>query len=301
MWIRGAVYDDADDLVVDSQRFAVTGSPWAAADPIRYTGRPRHRLRRLEGRWLYGGHWVQHFGHFMIETVPTLWPTGPQLGDVVGLVFHKYMFRRWSLEPWMQRVLDLAGHAGRPIEVVGQLNGMAVEELVVPSRPVVMRGWAQAAAVEVWDRIATHREPSATRPPDSLTYLSRTKVNAHARADGRLVRTSAARDRALDQVFARCGFDVVHPEELPIDDQLEVFARASVLAGLTGSALHMAAYAASTAHVIEVGDRRNPRAGHPTQIAIDAARQRRRAFLPHGLARGDLRSAVRRLVAALHA
>jgi capsular polysaccharide biosynthesis protein len=282
-WIRGAVHNGDGALVVDSQRFAVAGSPWVAADPLTLDLPVPGPRRRLTGRWLYGGHWVQHFGHFLVETLTTLWPQGEQRGAVEGLVFHKYLHRPWTVEPWMQRLLDLAGHAGLPVHVVGQQKPLAVEELLVPSRPVVVRGWAQPEAVAVWDRVAAGREPGRRRTPGGRVFLTRTAVNAAARAAGQAVRTTPERDAELDEVFAAAGYDVVAPETLPLDDQLELVATAGELAGLTGSALHLAAFAPGTTRVLEIGDERTRDAGHPTQLALDAARGRERAFVPHAV------------------
>jgi capsular polysaccharide biosynthesis protein len=97
------------------------------------------------------------------------------------------------------------------------------------------------------------------------------------------VRTTPERDAELDEVFAAAGYDVVAPETLPLDDQLELVATAGELAGLTGSALHLAAFAPGTTRVLEIGDERTRDAGHPTQLALDAARGRERAFVPHAV------------------
>lgn len=305
LWMRGAVYDGHGVLVEDSQRLSISAAPVAAADPVDYPGRPVERLRRLEGRWLYGGHWVQHFGHFLVDTLPTLWPdrdavtAGAAGGGVRGIVCHKYLMQRWSVDPWMQRLLDLAGWGGLPVEMVGQRGPLAVDELLVPSRAVAVRGWVTPEAITVWDRLAAGREPSARRSPGGSVYLTRTGVNAAARAAGQDTRTTAGRDAELDAVFAAAGFEVVAPETLAIDDQLELVATAGVLAGLTGSALHLAALAPSSTRVIEVGDARTRDAAHPTQAAIDAARGREVAFVPYDVTGPDLAAAVATLVDGL--
>lgn len=293
-YIKGAVYDAKRHLVVESQKAAVPNYPWVAADPSKLSQRGNVR-RTLRGRWLYGGHWMQHFGHFLIETLPTLWPEATGLD---GLVFHKYHRMPSSVEPWMQRALDLVGMAGLPVDVVGTGSGVIeVENLVVPGRPVVPGGWAHPQAREVWMRLGSQFvDPAAPR----LVFLSRTRFNAARDASGdatgtKARRTSAERDRELDHVFSEAGFAVVSPEELPIDEQFRLFANAEVLAGCSGSALHMSAFAPEGAKVIEVGDSRNADRPQRTQLVIDALREHRRLFVPAGASAQSISETLSRL------
>ncbi|WP_205471464.1 DUF563 domain-containing protein [Nocardioides sp. SYSU D00038] len=273
-WIRGAVHDAEGALVVASQKIGGTnGHAWVPADPGSVRVSPDARL--LPGRWLYGGHWIQHFGHFVVETLTTLWPDEP---DVQGLVFHKYLRRPVVQEPWMLRLLELAGRGGLPIEVVGKAKPLRVERLVVPSRAVVANGWAHPQARQVWERIAApFRSPT---PPTRRVWLSRTEFNRHKRRTGREVRTSPERDRELDAAFAAVGYEVVAPESLHVDDQVRLAAGAAVLAGTSGSALHLSAFAPAGSAVVEVGDQRNPHAPLGLQRVIDHLCEHPHAFLP---------------------
>ncbi|WP_340538997.1 glycosyltransferase family 61 protein [Nocardioides sp. GXZ039] len=288
-YLRGAVYDGSGRLVESSQKFAVPGHPWVAADPsnLRLGG----RMREHAGTWLYGGHWIQHFGHFLVETLTTLWPDVPGLD---GLVFHKYLRGTTEPEPWMRRLLDLAGFADLPVSIVGARRAAHVERLVVPSRAVVANGWGHPQAAEVWRRIAAPFAP--TRSPSARIYLSRTRFNQARRADdpGR-DRSTPERDRALDALFARAGFDVVAPELLSIDDQIRCMAGARIVAGSSGSALHLTALAPPGTAVLEIGDSRSPHRPVPMQLIIDHLLEHPHQFLP---ATDDL-DAVERAVSRL--
>ena len=277
-WFRGAVYDADRRLVKSSQRIGgVNGYNWAPADEPRAT--PGPRVERLEGTWLYGGHWIQHFGHFAIETITTLWPEV----DVQGLVFHKYLKRPWSVEPWQARFLELCGYADLPVRVVDGRAPLTVERLVVPGRAVVPNGWAHPEAVAVWDRVVA---PFRGRSGQGRVYLSRTEHNERRREQGHrsAERSSPQRDRELDEVFAGAGFEVVCPEDLSLDEQLGLVADAAVVAGASGSALHLSAFAPTSARVLEVADLRSPDRAMPMQLVVDAARGHE-----HCLVRGDLR------------
>ncbi|WP_134767361.1 glycosyltransferase 61 family protein [Nocardioides sp. 1609] len=277
-YLRGAVHDAEGRLVVSSQKLSVPHHPWVAADPAR--ARVNNRAELLQGRWMYGGHWVQHFGHFIVETITTLWPTGQ---EPVGLVFHKYLHGPVTQERWMLRLLELAGYGALPVEIVGGARARRVEQLVVPSRSVVANGWGHPQAREVWERVVSPFRGGGPR----RVFLTRSAFNdAQRRAGSRRARSSPERDRAMDGAFRAAGFDVVAPETLALEDQLRLVADAEVVAGGSGSALHLTAFAPAGTRVVEIGDERNP--AHPVgmQRVIDHL-----GGHPHRFLRGDLSTA----------
>jgi capsular polysaccharide biosynthesis protein len=284
-WLRGAVHDGAGSLVKSSQKLCVGANNWVPADPG--TVQVDESVEMLPGRWLYGGHWMQHFGHFLAETLTTLWPAADETGEVVGLVFHKYLKRPWAEEPWQRRLLDLAGHAGVPVRVVDGRAALRVERLVVPGRSVVAHGWAHPQAREVWQRVAAPHRGSGG---PARVFLSRTGHNQARRAEGHrsAERSSADRDSGVDAAFAAAGFEVVRPETLSMDDQLRLVADAELVAGASGSALHLSAFAPVSARVLEVGDSRSPYRPVAMQVVVDAACGHEHAFLPGDLAVRDL-------------
>jgi capsular polysaccharide biosynthesis protein len=284
-WLRGAVHDAAGELVPSSQKLCTGENNWVPADPRAV--RVVEGVERLPGRWLYGGHWMQHFGHFVAETLTTLWPREP----VDGLVFHKYLKRPWAEEPWQRRLLELAGHGGLPVRVVDGRAPVRVESLLVPGRAVVAHGWAHPQACEVWDRVASaHRG----RGGPARVFLSRAAHNdVRRQAGGRgAERSTPERDAALEAHFAAAGFEVARPELLPVDDQLALVADAEVVAGSSGSALHLSAFAPASARVLELGDQRSPGRPVAMQLVIDAACGHQHAFLPGDLPVEDLPSGL---------
>lgn len=295
-WITGAVHDDKGRLLPISQKLGgLGGHQVAMADPARVE--LERWAPRLRGRWLYGGHWMMHFGHFLTETVTTLWPE--DLEPVEGLVFHRYLAPHPSVSPWQQRLVDLAGYADLPIRFVNERQ-MRVDELVVPSRSIIQHGWGRPGAAAVWRRIAAGVE--AQDPPVALgtwpsrVFLTRSSFNAGKRAKGRHPpRTSPEHDALLDEVFAEAGFEVVAPELLPIDDQVRLIVNSNVLAGLAGSALHLAGFARPGTRVLELGDTRSLRQGVPTQRVVNTLCGLPASFLPQGLGREELTAELHEL------
>lgn len=280
------MHDREGNLVPGSQRHW-DGDAHApvAADPDRV--RVPRVARRLSGTWMYGGHWSTHFGHFLLETLPNLWPTTARTEALAGIVFHRPVrgklppgsahapLERPELTGWQGELLDLAGYGAADVRVVHG-RGVRVQRLIVPPRPVLLKRWAQAPAVDLWRRIS---EAVGHRGQHSRVYLSRSRFHA--------TETGAARARVdldwqahLDASFASAGFEVVHPETLSIVDQITVVRGADVLAGLAGSAMHLSAFAEPGTHVLVVGDRRSPRRPNDTQTMLDAACGHLTAFVP---------------------
>lgn len=288
-WFRGAVHDHDGALVRASQKFLGDPSgPRIAADPDTVTR--DDSAPRLAGNWLYGGTWAPTFGHFLVETVTTLWPELGERPD--GLVFHAN-FGSVRVEDWHRRLLELAGWGDLPIEIVGTTQPLVVEHLIVASRSIALHAWVHPEARAVWDTIASgFREGGPER-----VYISRSQLNERRRTEGhrRPVRTTAAEDQALDEVFADHGFAILHPQELSVDAQLSAVGSASVLAGLSGSGLHQSAFMPQQGRVLELGDVRNQDRPVPMQVAIDAASHHHRHFVPADTSARQLRRTLSRL------
>ncbi|WP_116950059.1 glycosyltransferase family 61 protein [Jiangella endophytica] len=278
---RGAVYDGGR-LVPESLRAGGYDGDHVVADDPAYCADPA--VDRLAGRWLYGGHWMSRFGHFVTETLTSLWPVGR---EVDGLVFHRFVLPGTPLD----YQTELVRRSGWDVPLRVVTRPTEVEELVVPDRPYHPGRRTSAEAVDVWDRAAVAARPG---PP---VFLSRTRLpNDRRRSDG---------DELVDALMERLGFRVLHPQELPIAAQLSAVASAPVIAGVSGPALHLSAFAPQATRVLEIGDIRTRTRPPGDQRVIDAARGRLTAFVPH-LGRSNVRdvgatmAAVTTLLARQH-
>lgn len=213
----------------------------------------------LGGRWLYGGHWMGAFGHFLTETLTSLWPEPPA---VRGLIFHRFL-QHPVVWPWQLVLLERSGWR-LPFYVAERV--VDVDELLVPSRPFRPGRCTGPESARAWRRGV---RPAAPGPP---VFLSRSRLGAH--------RQRSRGDERLDAGFAALGFRVLHPQTLTLAEQLDATGGAPVIAGVSGSALHLSALVPDGPRLLELGDSRTP--DHPirTQVVIDAARRRETAFVP---------------------
>lgn len=267
---RGAVHTSDGTLVPTSQRAGgVRGEHVRAADPGRTEVVPD---RVLAGTWLYVGNWMTHFGHFLTETLTTLWP---RVDGIDGLLAHPFTFPRRAPSDAELTLAAAAGFDLTPHLVEDQ--AVRVERLLVPSRPFVPNAVASPEAVTVWERVAE----AAGRARTPRVFLSRQRFHAaHREAKGRPHRRELVGEAELDTLAARHGFTVVHPEGLEVSEQVRLAAGAELIAGVSGTALHLSAFAGTDTRVLELGDARAPH-GLPNQQVISAARAHRYAALPY--------------------
>lgn len=284
-WMTGAVHDAGGELVEASLR-RWAGDPFVpvAIDPAQVAVPARGP--RLEGRWLYAGHWAQHFGHFFLEVLSSLWPDPDTVGGLDGLLAHR-SYRGggegqrslWEVTPaaWQAELLTLAGWGGLPVRVARRAP-VRVERMLVPERPVLLKSWARPEAAALWQRVS---DAVGGRGPYERLFLSRSALHTAGAGVQQTRRADRAWDAHLDASFAAAGFAILHPQTVPITEQLSLVRGARVLAGASGSQLHLSAFAAPGTRVLEIGDGRSPTAPMPSQRAVDAACGHLAEFVPH--------------------
>ena len=275
-YVRGAVYENGGRLVDTSQRPGGTGADLVLTVNPPFIS-PEERADALElvrsGSWLYLGHWMQGFGHFIVETIPMLWAL-KTMPDVRfdGVVAHRFTSRRrfdWQNE-FVVRLLD-----GLQIDVVDS-RPACYEHLYVGGRAYKYQRAISRRAVDAWDAIAESVDGTNPRPPLKV-FFSRTAFSRDQPSGARGYRNTAA----VDDLFRERGFAVVFPEELSVTEQIQVARDAHYIAGPGGSALHLAAFARG-AHVIELGDTRSRDHLVATQRAIAAVKRQPIAHIPYG-------------------
>lgn len=296
-YIFGAVYDARGRLVGRSQRIGGWRNDHAATvDPPRLPP-DDGAVVELSGTWLYGGTWFCHFGHFLTETLTTMWPQE----DYDRVLCHPFWFGRDRL-PYQLEALRLLGMPGKPA-IVGRQR-VRVERLLVPSRTFVPNAYALPEAREVWDRMRAGALRETSAPAHDKVFLSR----AGYRAGETESRSQAVRrlpnDAQVDQIARDLGFEVVHPERLTLTEQIALASGAKVLAGPGGSALHLSVFMDPGAAVIELADGRARKTAGATQQVVCHLLQQRLGFVPlrrgeggHDL--GSMRTSLNALLADL--
>ncbi len=187
----------------------------------------------LPGRYLFGGHFRGHFGHFLVESTARLWALDHLDGPVDGILYLPYRGQTGPVEAAMrghQAFFDALG-VSQPLKTFG--TAMRVDELVLPELGF---GWEDRyAGSPAYRRFMMDRLSAAAEPQggDRL-YISRARLPA--------ARGGVLGETVIEENLARLGFDIFHPERHSIRDQIARYRAAKTVVALDGSALHLAAY-----------------------------------------------------------
>lgn len=234
--LLGCVYDQAGRVVVDSERAKINRA-WAG-NPSRLAAVDSpDPVARLPGRTFFAGHLRLAFGHVLLELVPRFWP------DVDYAEFDQFLVHPTRLnerlrQPLPRYVADLLAALGVDASrVVLADRPLEIAELTVSTAPIVLKHAIDPRALHPFDRIADAL--AATPVPGAgagqAVYLSRAHLGGHHRR--------ARNEAEIEAVVVARGFQVLHPQEMSICEQVAAVRGADVVAACDGSALHLAAFA----------------------------------------------------------
>ena len=207
----------------------------------------------LGGTHLFGGVVSKHFGHVLCGGTARLWGLDHSPCAVDGIVF-------FGRDPEMPnrlatRARGILGAFGidlpvriidaptRIERVVVAAQGFGVEDLLVGT-PAYRRAMRTRAAA-----------PDAVPAEARRLYVSRAKQSPR--------RGYTIGEAALQAALAAHGFEIVHPEDIGLAEQLALYRQAACIVASDGSALHVAGFAAPTGcHVVMLQRREGPTLDH---------------------------------------
>ena len=174
------------------------------------------RAERLAGEYLFGGYLFRHYGHFLIETLSRLYAL-KQCASV-PIVFSS---THREIMPWQRDVFKLLGLRNPVI----MLTRPAMAERLMLAAP----GFVLPDDV-IPEQIAALGAMPAPPLTDKKIWLARS-----SHIGGGLIN-----ERELEPRLAALGWEVVHPQYLPVRKQVALLASSAQVAGLDGSAFHTA-------------------------------------------------------------
>lgn len=190
----------------------------------------------LPGRWLWGGVLMEHFGHFLTESTGRLWALQDIEAEIDGIVFLPERGfgsgETLALKSYQRDFFDLLG-IRLPVRILTQAT--TIDKLDVPGPGFgigpLLRGTELARAF-FQARLGAGIEPVGS---DRL-YISRSRLDV--RLGGVLG------EKLLERCFADAGYEIYHPQDHSLRDQIARYRAARCIVGLDGSALHLVALVA---------------------------------------------------------
>jgi len=183
---------------------------------------------------IYCGYLVPLFGHFITEFLPRYEQVRMAGGTPKPILVHPVHFlvdppgqlSRSNLVAQFLNVLDL------PFEQLRFCTSdVAVDRLYCTTNIFKLSEAVDEKIVEI-SKSLNGRFPVGGR--EKKIFLSRSRLKEHHR--------KAINSLEVDKIFFERGFEVLHPQEMRLRDQIVAVCSARVLAGEEGSALHLSMF-----------------------------------------------------------
>jgi len=266
----GAVVDGAGVISPLSLRLA-DGVPLGPAEgDLAAATKPR----RLSGTALFLGPLFDAFGHFLVETTARLWALDTAEGRAADHVV--FAFRPGPVPAFARVALDALalGHrlvlADRPLRFDAVLVPEAAYALGGGVHPAFKAGCERLGALLAAGADGAGPPSAGGLPPAGVpVYLTR------ARLDPWATTSAVVGERQIEAALTAAGVAVVAPETMALAAQAALARAAPRLAGVDGSALHLALFAEDPLDLAIVCRRPLPR----PFPAIDAVRRGASAYL----------------------
>ncbi len=186
----------------------------------------------LQGRWVFGGIFYAHFGHFLCETLSRLWALD-HVGPVEGVVFYPKKKMTWPnrlIRPY-QPFFDALGLQN--CSIIAPNEPQLVEELVIPHQGFGVG--EMAAGRPEFRTFMTQRlgREIAAEGPERL-YVSRSRLMSK--------RGTILAEERLEELLAQEGYEIFHPQEHPIETQIARYKAARSIVSMDASPLHLAGF-----------------------------------------------------------
>lgn len=217
------------DVVILPDKYGFSGA-WCAGQPVALAhmcrrGRQSRKqapyeapVRIVEEPCIWGGLFQLHYGHFLIETMQSLY------------AFQQHPERRiiWrnatekAIQPWQHTLFHLTGCDKNGYGFVNEPT--LFRNMLFPVPGLMCDVWLTQEQV---DAFAVHK---AAVQKGKKIWLSRSAVNSD-----NIVFTN---ERELESMLAERGWLIVHPEHHSLEEQIDMLGSAEVVMGCIGSAFH---------------------------------------------------------------
>lgn len=166
------------------------------------------------------------YGHWLLEAASNLW----------ALPYVRALAQGAPVKLLLSPVAQVPGYMKRFGAALGITEHdyyfpskcMRIKRIFMPTKAYMHMGYVAPLAKAMWAAIARYYKDKASIAPVEKIYLSRRQVKTRRLEN----------EQECEALFVRRGFTVVHPQQLSLPDQIQLFANATHIAGPAGSAAH---------------------------------------------------------------
>jgi len=216
---------------------------------------------------LFGGAILQHFGHFLLESLSRLWPLA--VSGMAKEVFECDVLY-WAPNYKTGTITYLDTKVGRTIfeslnikPNIRLLNQpVLIHKLIIPNQAVILDSEIypifRTLLKTAGDRIIRMYRQSRKDEYKDKVYLSRSNLPFPKRI--------CVNEKRLEDILKDHGFGIFHPQEMSLADQIGLLNSAEIIVGADGSAFHTMLFSEISGKTILYLTHREP---ERTYIEID--------------------------------
>src|SRR5215212_2729318 len=209
----------------------------------------------LDEEVIYLGRLVDHFGHFLMQSLARTWFL-TEVSPSVRVIFDLPSKASGQSPAWRPRILE---DFGVPPERILVLNAPTrIRRLIVPEPLFAPRGSARDHVVRAHEAMArpyqavAKRLAANTTPSEQPVYLSRRRLPPSQR--------TIVGEGVLEEVLRANGFRIAHTETMTFEDQVRLVNEHADIFSSAGSAAHNVLFAlhAPRLHLLTNGSQFSP-------------------------------------------
>jgi capsular polysaccharide biosynthesis protein len=238
--MKGAVYDRDLELVRESQR--PVQRLWRSRDPTHIK---EVHARATLGEAVYLGYLFTHFGHFLVETLPALHWAQIHDGPCLFYPWGSAKEADRDRSPMRECLKALSIDPGRIVLVNRPLH---VDRLLMPPLGNAVNAEPNPELLGVYHDVAERLCERWQDQGARRVYVSRRLWS----------KRQTSNEDEVELEFSRHGFRLSYPEQMSFAEQVNLVRHADVLAGMSGSALHLSGFMHAGARVYALSSRGMP-------------------------------------------
>ncbi|GBR32274.1 MULTISPECIES: glycosyltransferase family 61 protein [Komagataeibacter] len=226
--IHAAIYRPDRHLVLES---AHTRGPGTLLTPERVKPRKGTATKADALTYIYPGYVNKHYGHFLLSTFSRLWSQN-LIDTGLPIIWHADMTIDLAFRlPWFRDIMG-ALRIDRK-RFVAFPKPTKLGKVIIPCPAFIEQKVCFLEYAALGKRIGDALCGSVIRRSKPV-YLSKAKVNGGVR--------TISNEVALETALTRRGFDIVHPEQMSMGQQIALWRSGVPIVSFTGSALHTALF-----------------------------------------------------------
>ena len=175
------------------------------------------------------------YGHWLLEAASNLW----------ALPYVKKLAKGAPVK----LLLSPVSHVPEYMKQFGAMLGiteydyyfpskcMRIKKLFMPTKAYMHMAYVSSVAKKMWGMIREYHTDKATMQSEQPGIPEETADKLYI-SRRRVKKRRMENEEECEALFVRHGFTVVHPQELPLAEQIMLFANATHIAGPVGSAVH---------------------------------------------------------------